>query len=168
MGEPKEFDSLRDFAADLLTQLCVRYPMGYTPIVQWKGLRVSAGMAYYRTRKIALSNRILRDEESVRDTLIHEYAHLLAVHRHGKQGAGHGPAWCQAMREMGQEPKVRHNYRVERNQPRQRVTYTCSRCGKLFDRGRRFPRGSRYQHVDCGGELRLVQVQPVTKRSQAS
>jgi SprT protein len=141
--------------------------MGYVPFLQWKGLRVSAGMAYYRAGRIALSTRILRDEASVRDTLIHEYAHLLAVHRHGKKGAGHGPEWQQAMREMGLEPKVRHTYHVERNQRRQKVTYKCVHCGTLFVRGKRFPRGARYLHVGCGGDLKLVQVQSITSGTPA-
>jgi predicted SprT family Zn-dependent metalloprotease len=157
---PCTLASLREYADGLLRELCARYPMGYVPLLQWKGLRVSAGMAYYRAGKIALSTRILHDEPAVRDTLVHEYAHLLAVHRYGKRGAGHGPGWQQAMREMGQEPKVRHNYHVERNERRQSVTYKCARCSKLFVRGKRFPRGHRYLHVDCGGELRLVLVQP--------
>lgn len=142
--------------------------MGYVPLLQWKGMRVSAGMAYYKTGRIALSSRVLFDEESVRDTLIHEYAHLLAVHRYGRKGAGHGPAWREAMREMGLEPKVRHNYRVERNSRRQEVTYKCAACGKLYVRGKRFPRRARYYHVHCGGEFKLVQIQRITPNHAAS
>src|SRR5262249_19505947 len=112
--------------------------------------------------------RVLKDEASVRDTLIHEYAHLLAVHRYGKKGAGHGPEWQHAMREMGLEPKVRHNYHVERNQRHQSVTYRCGRGSKLFVGGRRFPGGARYLHLNCGGELRLLQVQPITSKKAAS
>lgn len=132
--------------------------MGYRPRLVWRPFRVTAGMAYYRVRTIGLSHIVIRDETALRDTLIHEYAHLLAVHRSGNRGKGHGHAWRQAMRDMGAEPKVRHNYCVERNQARQRVDYQCQRCGAVIERKRRLPRRKRYVHAVCGGDLRLLRV----------
>ncbi len=161
-------NGLEQFAANLLAELCERYPMGYVPRLEWRGFRVSAGLAYYRIGTIALSNRVLKTEAQIRDTLVHEYAHLLAVHRHGPRAAGHGQPWRQAMIDLGAEPKVRHTYEVERNQARQKVTYRCSLCGKAFLRGRRFPKRVRYLHVGCGGELRLESVRRVTTESLAS
>lgn len=133
--------------------------MSYVPTIVWKGYRVTAGMAYYRTGIIGLSKRVLTTPEAVRETLLHEYAHLLAVHRHGRAAANHGPAWQQAMRDLGLEPKVRHTYEVERNSARQKVTYVCTRCGKPIVRTRRLPGKRRYVHVDCGGGLRLHSVE---------
>ena len=119
-------------------------------------------MAYYRKGVIGLSAKVLKDEKHVLDTLAHEYAHLLAVARFGVRAAGHGEPWRQAMRELGQEPKVRHNYPVERNVPRQRVTYTCLKCGRAIFRARRLPHRKRYIHANCGGDLKLTKVERVT------
>ncbi len=125
-------------------------------------MRVSAGMAYYRTGVIGLSSKILDTEEKVRSTLVHEYAHLLAVDRHGRKAASHGPIWRQTMIELGAEPTVRHRYEVERNQPRQKVEYRCVKCGKLIERSRRLPKRRRYVHATCGGNLRLHAVEKIT------
>ncbi len=118
-------------------------------------------MAYYRTGVIGLSPYVLKDEGAVRETLGHEYAHLLAVARHGHRAANHGPLWQQAMRDLGLEPKVRHTYQVERNSPRQQVTYRCLRCQAAIVRSRRLPKKRKYVHAKCGGDLRLERVERV-------
>lgn len=145
-------------AEGLLAEAMARFPLSYTPVLKWKKLRVSAGMAYYRTGTIGLSSLILDTPEKVRLTLLHEYAHLLAVDRHGRKAANHGPLWKQAMLDLGLEPKVRHNYECVRNTRRQRVTYRCQRCGAMIERSRRLPRNRRYMHAQCGGGLRLAAV----------
>jgi predicted SprT family Zn-dependent metalloprotease len=77
------------------------------------------------------------------------------------KGAGHGPHWRQAMRDLGLKPIVHHNYEVQRNSTRQKVVYRCMRCGTLVDRARRLPRRRRYVHANCGGPLRLESVRQV-------
>lgn len=158
MPDP-ELDSL---AHAILDRLMASHPLKRRPVLVWKGLRVSAGLAYFRTNTIGLSSRLLTDEERLRSTLVHEYAHLLAVERHGRKAIGHGDYWKKTMVELGEEPKRTHCYQVERNAPRQKVTYACARCGKTFHRTRRFPRKSRYLHINCGGDLKLVAVEVAT------
>jgi predicted SprT family Zn-dependent metalloprotease len=153
---------LAEIADTVLHDLCHRFPLSYVPKLFWKPYRVTAGMAYYRTGAIGLSSIVLKDSVSVKETLVHEYAHLLAVHRRGERGKGHGEPWRQAMRDLGVEPKVRHNYQVERNKARQRVDYQCLRCGELIVRKRRLPRRRHYIHAVCGGDLRLLRVIRVT------
>jgi len=148
-------------AETLLDELYAKHPMSYRPRIIWKAMRVSAGMAYYRLGAIGLSSRVLDTEEKMRSTLIHEYAHLLAVHRHGRKAANHGPHWQITMRELGAEPVVRHRYDVERNKPRQKVEYRCQRCGKLIERSRRLPRRRKYVHALCGGSLKLHAVSKI-------
>ncbi len=154
--------SLIEAAETKLEELCRAFPLGYKPELVWRAYRVTAGMAYYRKGVIGLSTRVLTDKAHVLDTLVHEFAHLLAVLRHGLKAAGHGEPWQQAMRDLGQEPKVRHTYPVERNVARQKVTYLCIRCGKQVVRARRLPRRRRYVHANCGGDLRLSKVERVT------
>jgi SprT protein len=159
----KALSPLATIAEAELARLCAAFPLGYVPRLQWKAYRVTAGMAYYRRGTIGLSSLVLKDEAAVRETLGHEYAHLLAVVRHGPKAANHGPLWQQAMRDLGLEPKVRHTYDVERNVARQRVTYRCVRCGASIVRSRRLPRKRRYVHVTCGGDLRLESVERAEK-----
>ncbi|MFZ4507968.1 MAG: SprT-like domain-containing protein [Fimbriimonas sp.] len=155
-------------AEKLLEELMEAFPLGYTPEIQWKGLRVSAGIAYFKVGRIALSRTVLKNEAMVRDTLIHEYAHLLSYVRHGRAGAGHGRGWQQAMRDLGAEPKVHHTYEVERNMARQQVTYLCKKCGAKIIRSRRLAKNRVYVHARCGGTIRLHQVQAVTESKPAS
>lgn len=149
---------LRELAEEILDELVTAFPLGYRPALLWKGLRVAAGYAYYRQRAIGLSTRLITDDERLRSTLLHEYAHLLAVARYGVRGAGHGEPWKEAMRDLGLEPTVRHQYEVERNQKRQEVVYRCKRCHEEFTRKRRLPKNRKYYHVHCGGLITFVRV----------
>jgi SprT protein len=150
---------LVELAESLLDDLGQRLPLGYRPTLRWRRLRVSAGLAHFREGAISLSVEILTTKERLADTLLHEYAHLLAFARHGAAGKGHGPAWRQAMADVGLPAVVRHRYEVRRNSRRQVVLYACARCGVQIERSRRFARGRLYRHVDCGGAIVLVRVQ---------
>jgi len=142
-----------------LDRLCAEFPMGYRPSLEWRPFRTTAGMAYYRRKAIGLGASVLTTPERLIDTLIHEYAHLLAYARHGQAGRGHGAGWQRAMIDLGVEPRVRHTYEVARNASRQVVTYRCVRCGSSIERRRRLPRGRKYVHAQCGGGLKLVGVE---------
>lgn len=141
-----------------LDRLCSAFPMGYRPTLEWRPFRTTAGMAYYGRRAIGLGAAVLTTPERVADTLIHEYAHLLAVARSGKRGMGHGGPWRQAMCDLGAEPRVRHSYEVARNASRQRILYRCVRCGIAIERRRRLPKRRVYVHAKCGGGLRFEGV----------
>lgn len=149
---------LTSFAENLFQELTTQFPLSYEPKWRWKGLRVSAGMAYWRKGEIALSSVVLTTPEMVRDTLVHEYAHLLAVDRHGAKAANHGVFWQQAMRDLGAEPVTRHTYPVVRNTARQQVWYRCKKCGYRFSRNRQLPRNRSYVHRGCGGNITLDSV----------
>lgn len=154
---------LEEQAEAILDELCRDHPLGYRPQLVWKNLRVTAGIARYLEKQIVLSRTLLLDEARMISTIKHEYAHLLAVARHGRKAAGHGPQWKLAMRDLGEEPTVRHCYEVERNSRRQEVGYRCKRCGTMIVRHRRLARGRRYYHVACGGSLKLEFVRAVAE-----
>jgi SprT protein len=147
----------------LLTEACERFPMGYRPRIEWRSLRVTAGVAYYQEQRIALSKLVLKTPEQLRETLLHEYAHLLAVHRAGRKGIGHGAPWKQAMIDLGLEPKVHHKFDVKRNQSRQEVVYLCKRCGSEIIRKRKLNPRRRYMHLRCGGLIKFQAVRDVTE-----
>jgi SprT protein len=153
---------LQAVAGELLADLGRRFPLRTVPTLVWKRLRVSAGIAYYRRYEIALSAVVLVRADQVRETLTHEYAHLLAFERAGARGAGHGAEWRQAMRDLGLEPVVHHRYDVIRNRRRQEVGYVCERCGQAILRRRRLPRTRRYVHAGCGGGIQFAYSRAVT------
>lgn len=154
MSDPE----LRSLADRVLAELQVKHPLKRAARLEWRPYRVTAGMAYYKLNLIGLSRHVLNTKESVEDTIIHEYAHLMAFERAGRRGAGHGAPWQQAMQELGRTPKVRHTYQVTRNTKRQEVGYLCLRCGQTILRSRRLPRRRKYVHASCGGDLRLAFV----------
>ena len=158
-GKPQ----FQEFADRELERLWQLFPLKKKPIVEWKPLRVSAGLAYFRVYTIRLSYRVLKTEAAVKETLGHEYAHLLAYDRYGQKGTGHGAAWQQAMRDVGLVPTVRHNHEVERNEARQVVVYSCAKCGETFLRKRKFQQGRNYLHVKCGGALKFKHVRALTE-----
>ncbi len=157
---------LEQYALRVLADAVKAFPMGYEPHLAWRRMPVTAGVAIYSRRTIALSSVLMIDEERIRTTLLHEYAHLLAFHRHGRKGAGHGPAWRQAMVDLGLEPKVRHRYEVKRNQARQQVVYRCQKCGLEILKRRRLPSRRRYFHVGCGGQIKFLAVHRVTDETR--
>jgi predicted SprT family Zn-dependent metalloprotease len=155
--------ALRALAEETLDRLCEGFPMDYRPVLIWKGMRVSAGMAYFQKGSIGLSIPLLDSEERLISTLKHEYAHLLAYSRHGRKGTGHGIHWRNAMVELGEKPEVHHRYEVERNKPRQEVLYVCKKCGALIPRNRRLPKRRKYLHAACGGPIALQGVKPIAR-----
>ncbi len=152
----------------LVDALCDQHPLGYRPCVEWRNLRVSAGIAYPSQGRIALSRVLLTDEERMASTVKHEYAHLLAHKRAGRRGCGHGAAWRQAMADLGEPAAVHHRYSAQRNQRRQQVHYRCATCGLMIVRARRLPARRRYVHAGCGGAIRFEAVERFTCGGDAS
>lgn len=146
-------------AQELLERLCHEFPLGKKPGLEWRNFRTTAGTADFNRWVISLSRHLLHDRDRLELTLRHEYAHLLAFSRHGrKHGRGHGPAWRQAMKDLGLDPQVYHRYPVQRNQPRQEVIYFCASCGERFSRKRRLTVKRKYKHRTCGGDIKLLEV----------
>jgi SprT protein len=155
------WNDLLEEAEQTLRECWRRFPLKSPVRLEWRNYRVTAGMAHYRTNLITLSTAVLTTREAVRDTVIHEFAHLLAFARCGIPGKGHGQPWQIAMLDLGAKPQVRHNYEVQRNTRRQQVEYRCLRCGVSFLRARRLPARRKFVHANCGGDLRLIRVQRV-------
>lgn len=140
-------------ARELLAQLLAVYPLGYEPKLVWKKMSVSAGKAYFQKGQISLSTVLITDRLRMQDTLVHEFAHLLAYARLGREGVGHGEPWRQAMKDLGARPEVYHDYPVERRRQERTLLYKCKKCGETFGRVKPLHRGYKYTHRGCGGEL---------------
>lgn len=147
---------LSEQANRLLAELQRKHPLQRIVQLEWRSFRVTAGVAYYRRYVIGLSARLLTTEERLRETLLHEYAHLMAVDRYGLQAANHGLEWQAAMRELGLEPVRTHQYEVEPPRQRTETLVRCQRCGFEEVRRRRLMNGRKYIHMGCGGEVVTV------------
>lgn len=145
--------TLKHEAEELLDRLLEVYPLGYRPKIVWRKMSVSAGKAYFQKKQIGLSTALITDSLRLQDTLVHEFAHLLAYHRHGRSGTGHGAPWQQAMRDLGAKPEVYHDYPVERRRLERNLRFKCRACGEAFNRARPLKRGYKYKHIGCGGEI---------------
>ncbi len=140
----------------MLDELSEGHPLRTPAKLVWRNYRVAAGKAYLEVGTIGLSRLLITDEERLSSTLLHEYAHLIAFERSPRNGRGHGPIWQKAMRELGEEPIVRHKYEVERNQARQLVIYKCIGCGAELPRKRRLPKRRAFVHATCGAPIKFV------------
>jgi predicted SprT family Zn-dependent metalloprotease len=158
MSVPPTRADLHALALRLVAEMSGRFAVR-VPTLEWRRYRTTAGMAHYDRWAISLSVHVLVDEERLRDTLVHEFAHLLAYSRHGEAGRGHGHPWRAAMIELGASPETKHRYPCRRNRPRQVVVYRCTACSVLIRRARRLPRRRKFVHVGCGGEITFHSIE---------
>jgi predicted SprT family Zn-dependent metalloprotease len=145
------FDCPEDWAAEALRQARLRVPSSKEPRMVWTSYTTCAGRAFFREFEIRLSRRVLKTQEQVHDTVLHEYAHLVVYERHGTSAKPHGPEWKELMRLLGGVPKATHDYPVERRSVSRNIIYRCNVCGFLLRRVRPFKRNRVYSHVGCGG-----------------
>jgi hypothetical protein len=128
--EQRARDMVRELAPSLAPLL----------VVGWNSrMRTTAGVAIASCREIWL-NPALREIslEEVDRTLLHELAHLLAQHRHGRRRlAPHGPEWRQACRDLGIPGEGRtHQLPFTARRIKRRYLLRCPGCGESHDRVR--------------------------------
>lgn len=109
-------------------------------VVGWNSrMRTTAGVAIASHREIWL-NPALKEisREEVDRTLLHELAHLLAQHRHGRRRlAPHGPEWQQACRDLGIPGEGRtHQLPFAARRMKRRYLLRCPGCGESHGRVR--------------------------------
>jgi predicted SprT family Zn-dependent metalloprotease len=112
--------------------------------VGWNRLmRTTAGVAVPSRWEIWL-NPALREisEVEVQKTLLHELAHLLVHHRHGRRRLPpHGIEWREACRDLGIPGEGRtHQLPFQGRRMRRRFQLKCRGCGDVHERVR-LPKG---------------------------
>ena len=147
------FDSPEDWAIDALRDAVTRVPVGRLPKIVWTNYPASAGKAYFRENEIRLSRVVLTTHPRVYDTVLHEYAHLVVYQQFGRSSRPHGAEWKAVMRALGLEPRVTHDYPVERRTLGRKHAYRCTICGYVLERVRPFKRNRVYSHIGCGGRF---------------
>ena len=109
-------------------------------VVGWNSrMRTTAGVAITSRSEVWL-NPGLRSisEEEVEKTLLHELAHLLAQHRHGRRPlAPHGPEWMQACVDLGIPGESRtHQLPFIGRRMKRQYLLRCPGCGESHERVR--------------------------------
>ncbi len=121
-----------DSAEELAWQLMRmhRVPPGWT--FAFDHSKVRFGKCDYRRRIISLSRYLveLNGEHEVRDTILHEIAHILAP-----RGAGHGPRWRVVALAIGCNGQRCYGREVARPTPKHKGT--CPNCYRIIYRHRR-------------------------------
>lgn len=112
--------------------------------VGWNSrMRTTAGIAITSRREIWLNPALQEiSDAEVEKTLLHELAHLVAQHRHGRRRiAPHGFEWRQACIDLGiPDEKRTHQLPFAGRRMKRRYRLRCPGCGEAHERVRR-PRG---------------------------
>lgn len=113
--------------------------------IRWNPrMRSTAGRAFLLEAKVELNPKLLHlDNDTqqslsqVRQTLLHELAHLLAHHRHGHRIAAHGKEWKQACSDLGiPGESTTHQLNLPTRTQKKKWSYTCPHCAEIILRVR--------------------------------
>lgn len=143
-------------AADRLIERIGRLPVKRSHAVQRLGSYVAKGG---EAQEIRL--QFAQEPQQLRITFLHELAHA-CDHLTNQPGRpyrkAHGPGWRQWMSAFGQPATARGDSAAlaALRERRTKVVAVCRKCGFEIRRLRRFNRGKRYLHRDCGGRLQPV------------
>lgn len=122
----------------------------------WNKNRTRNGVCRYGTKRIEASSvlSLIRTDEQVRQTLLHEVAHALVG-----SGEGHGRVWLAKARSLGYTGGTRTNERETRTALAQVSRYVglCSRCDLRWPRHKigKVPLGVEAYRCKCGGKVAL-------------
>lgn len=153
--EPTDWDQC---AQDALAFASKKLPMLRDVRIEWKNYATTAGRAYLAEARICLSKKILITEPRIRETTLHEYAHLWVFEKYGNKARPHGAEWKRAMKKLGLPPIVCHSYEIARREIEKPLVFYCEVCGASIPRMRPLKRNRIYTHVGCGG--RITKRQP--------
>lgn len=110
--------------------------------VEWNGrMRSCAGRAYWPKGLVQLNPRLAGISKSeIRQTLLHELAHLVAYERHkNRRIKGHGKEWQQACSDVGiPGEKATHQLALPSRRMKRKWRYHCPECQRAVERVRRF------------------------------
>lgn len=134
-------------ASDLVREKGLAALAAVITVVWNPRMRTAAGRAFTRESRIELNTR-LQDlpegvrEEELRNTFLHELAHLIASARAGrKRIQPHGAEWQQACRDLGIPGENRcHSLDFKPRRIARKFAYTCPHCRAVIHRVRRLSR----------------------------
>jgi|TARA_R110002020_G_scaffold309189_3_gene524744 SprT protein len=125
-----------------------------------------AGQAWLSKNSIKINAYCLMNnlDDYIKQTLGHEYAHLLVHQEHGFNVQPHGHEWKRAMVKLGLPPNRCHNYQTVAGRKTVKYQYSCVKCGRIMELGsirhKKIASGkSTYSHGGgCGGRLKYDHI----------
>ena len=120
-----------------------------------------AGQAFLYQNMIKINAYVLVNnvDDYIKQTIGHEYAHLIAHERFGRNIRPHGQEWRRVMTKLGLPANRCHSYEVQSARKTVKYQYSCHKCGRLMTLGKirhkKIASGqSTYSHAGgCGGRL---------------
>ncbi len=113
-------------------------------VVTWNSrMRSTAGRAFWPEGKIELNPKLIEfSAAEVRNTMLHELAHLLAFVRAGRRRIkAHGPEWRQACCDLGiPGERATHNLALPSREMARQWRYRCPVCEETIERVRKMKR----------------------------
>lgn len=128
------------------------------PVRKSRALRSLGSYVSRGGRPQEIRLQFAQEPQSLRQTLLHEVAHLCdhLIHQEGRRyRRAHGPGWRLMVACLGCDASVRGSSDAlgALRQQRLKLVAVCERCGAQFHRLRSFPKGRVYAHRGCGGRL---------------
>ena len=132
-----------------LTEICVKL-LGELELndlvdrvsVEWNTrMRSCAGRAFWPTGLIQINPKLtLISDAEVKQTVLHELAHLVAYERHPNRTIkSHGVEWQRASVDLGiPGERATHELSLPTRTLQRKWRYDCPKCEKSFERVRRF------------------------------
>ena len=144
-----------------------RYPeIPRVPVTISPRMAATAGRAFHEPGEVKMSHLFFKDpsrEDQLRDTFLHELAHIAAG-----PGKGHGPEWKEWCLRLGARPERLHKMgRADGD------SMVCAECGYsgLFDPWclKQVRLGLRhYKHTGCGGRMEIPEGESSVKPAKQS
>lgn len=143
--------------AELLEKHNERFPdkAMTMPFISFNLKGATAGKANYMQYRINLNPVLLIENEYdfIKNTVAHEFAHLVADHHTNQLAKSHGKEWKFFMRFFGVEPSTYHNYTVPG-----RIKYKCDCMTHQLSKRihNKILRGATYNCNKCKFSIELV------------
>ena len=120
------------------------------------------GRAFINQNRIAINKQAIEKytDEYIKQTIGHEFAHIVQYNTFSYNIKPHGQEWAAIMRSFGLPAKRCHSYELK--SARKEYQYSCSKCGVIYNFGckrhYRAQHGAVYTHVGCGGWFRYDNI----------
>jgi predicted SprT family Zn-dependent metalloprotease len=120
------------------------YPFLSAWTVSFDNAKRRAGICRICDKSISISRSHIRNNEieTIKDTILHEFAHAIAFET--KREGGHGKAWKEVALKLGAIPKARAKFTLE--QSPWLIVQLCPQSNELTIVAHRFRRNSKIRH----------------------
>lgn len=138
------FEEASHLIVKIQAELILNYPFLESWEIVFDSAKKRAGMCKINSKEISFSiNHIENnDMETIKDTILHEFAHAIAYHLH--KDIGHGRHWKSVARQIGAIPKAKGRF----NLPIAPwlLVHACSRTSQINPISERFRRNNKIKN----------------------